>query len=49
MILNGSKDFTMYYLDGREKEETNNEDSENRYFFLKQPAGTRNLQQEEGG
>ncbi len=43
MILNWSKGFTKSYLDGREKEETNNEDPENRYFFLKQPAGKENL------
>ena len=39
MILNGSKGFTKSYLDGREKEETNNEGPENRYFFFKTTCG----------
>jgi hypothetical protein len=34
----------MSYLDGIEKEETNNEGPEINICFLKQPAGTENLQ-----
>lgn len=41
MILNGSKGFTMSYLDGREKEETNKEDPENQYLFFKTTGGNR--------